>query len=160
VKGSPTARPPPPPRASSPTPVPQIAGAGPPVRVSQVQSPDDLGRRDLEDLNNVQLSKLKGAWREGVFKQTTMDAHRSAISCLHLSGNCLLSGGFDGTLLFLLLLLQSLSLLSSLLCIYLACTFLETAFCLAALTVYVYVCVIYIYIYIFSRLRRLRRLIA
>lgn len=100
MKGPPPPlRPPPPPsppQAPSPTPVPQMAGARPPVRVSQVQSPADLRRHELEELHNAQLSKLKGAWREGVFKQSMMDAHRSAISCLHLSGNCLLSGGFDG----------------------------------------------------------------
>ena len=45
-----------------------------------------------------QLEKVKGGWKEGLFKQTMMEGHKSAISCLFISGSCLLSGGFDGIL--------------------------------------------------------------
>jgi hypothetical protein len=77
----------------------QAAGDKPKVRVSQVVPPEELKRREREEMKLKEASMLKAGWREGVMKQTMTEGHRSAISCLCIvSGSRFLSGGFDGIL--------------------------------------------------------------
>ena len=62
-------------------------------------SPEELKRREREEMKLKEASMLKAGWREGVMKQTMTEGHRSAISCLCIvSGSRFLSGGFDGIL--------------------------------------------------------------
>mmetsp|Transcript_48774 Transcript_48774/g.76142 ORF Transcript_48774/g.76142 Transcript_48774/m.76142 type:complete len:334 (+) Transcript_48774:11-1012(+) len=54
-------------------------------------------REEVKDPKTKALDQLKKGWRNATFIQTFVEGHRTAVSCIKILGDKILSGGFDNT---------------------------------------------------------------